>query len=78
MKHLVHWEHSNGFSLVWDRTWRFKCSSRAKDLPHVVQAYGRGLLVLSDGCTVAPFWEVAPLSLVEVVSGKEIRRTLAT
>lgn len=48
-KHRVHCGHSKGFSFVWDRSWRFRCSSRAKDLPHVVHMCGRGLSVFGGG-----------------------------
>ncbi len=48
-KHLVHSGHSNGFSLVWERSWRFKCSNRAKDRRQVVQTCGRGLSVFGGG-----------------------------
>lgn len=41
--------HSKGFSFVWERSWRFKCSSRAKDRPQVVQTWGRGLSDLGGG-----------------------------
>ena len=48
-KHLVHSGHSNGFSLVCDRSCLFRCSSRAKDLPQVPQTCGRGLSVFGGG-----------------------------
>lgn len=48
-KHLVHSGHSNGFSLVWDRSCRFKCSSRAKERWQVAQTCGRGLSVFGGG-----------------------------
>lgn len=41
--------HPKGFSLVWDRSWRFKCSNLANDRPQVVQTCGRGLSVLGGG-----------------------------
>ena len=36
-KHLEHSGHSKGFSLVCERSWRFRCSSRANERLHVVQ-----------------------------------------
>lgn len=41
--HAAHW---NGFSLVCDLSWRFKCSSLANPRVHVVQMWGLGLSVL--------------------------------
>lgn len=46
-KHLVHSGHSNGFSFVCDRSWRFRCSNRAKERLQVVQTCGLGLSVLT-------------------------------
>src|SRR5204863_85018 len=34
-KHLVHSGHSKGFSFVWERSWRFRCSNLANDLEQV-------------------------------------------
>jgi hypothetical protein len=48
-KHLVHCGHSKGFSLVCDRSWRFRCSRRANDRVQVVQTWGLGLSVLGGG-----------------------------
>ncbi len=48
-KHRVHSLHSKGFSLVCDLSWRFRCSSLAKDLVHTVQTCGRGLSVFGAG-----------------------------
>jgi hypothetical protein len=41
--------HSKGFSLVWERSWRFRCSNRANERPQVVQTCGLGLSVLGGG-----------------------------
>ena len=48
-KQRVHSEQANGFSLVWDRSWRFRCSRRANDRMHVVHTCGRGLSVFGGG-----------------------------
>jgi hypothetical protein len=48
-KHREHSGHSNGFSLVCDRSWRFRCSSRANERWHVPQMCGRGLSVFGGG-----------------------------
>lgn len=48
-KHLVHSGHSNGFSLVWDRSCLFRCSSRANDLWQVPHMCGLGLSVFGGG-----------------------------
>lgn len=48
-KHRAQSGHSNGFSLVWERSWRFKCSNRANERPQVVQTWGLGLSVLGGG-----------------------------
>lgn len=48
-KHLVHSWHSKGFSLVCDRSCRFRCSSLAKERPQVPQTCGLGLSVLGGG-----------------------------
>lgn len=45
-EHSGHW---NGFSLVWERSWRFRCSSLAKERWQVPQTCGRGLSVLDGG-----------------------------
>lgn len=65
-KHLVHSGHSNGFSFVCERSWRFKCSSLAKDLLHVPQTCGRGLSVLGGGNCAVPFWGLGLSLLVTV------------
>lgn len=62
-KHLVHSGHSNGFSLVCDRSCRFRCSSLANDLVHVAQTCGRGLSVFGGGNWADPFWLGLPLPL---------------
>ena len=36
-KHRVHSGQAKGFSLVWERSCRFKCSRRAKDRPQAAQ-----------------------------------------
>lgn len=63
-KHRVHSWHSNGFSLVCDRSCLFKCSSLAKERPQVPQTCGLGLSVLGGGSwpLEAPFCE-APFPL---------------
>lgn len=45
-----HTPHTKGFSWVWDRSWRFKCSCLAKALVQVLHTYNRGF---PDG--VVPF-----------------------
>jgi hypothetical protein len=52
-KQRVHSEHSNGFSLVWERSWRLRCSSRANERVQVAQMCGRGLSVFGGGKVVA-------------------------
>lgn len=69
-KHREQSGHSNGFSLVCDRSWRFRCSSRANDRPQVVQTCGRGLSVLGGGIFVlAPAWPFASVFLVVSLEG---------
>lgn len=51
-KHRAHWGHSKGFSFVCERSWRLRCSSRAKERVQVVQMCGRGLSVLGRGKVV--------------------------
>lgn len=41
--HTGHWK---GFSLVWERSWRLRCSSRANERVHVRHMWGLGLSVL--------------------------------
>lgn len=48
-KHRVHDWHSNGFSFVWERSWRLRCSSRANDRVHVAHTCGLGLSVFGGG-----------------------------
>lgn len=52
-KQRWHCGHSNGFSLVCERSCRFRCSSRANDRVHVVQMCGRGLSVFGGGKVAA-------------------------
>lgn len=47
-KHRLHSGHSNGFSLVWERSWRLRCSRRANDLWQVPQTWGRGFSVFVE------------------------------
>lgn len=42
-KQLVHLGHSKGFSLVWERSWRLRCSRRANDREHERQVRSFGL-----------------------------------
>jgi hypothetical protein len=58
-KHRAHWGHSNGFSLVCERSWRFRCSRRANDRVQVVQMCGRGLSVLGCGKVAAAVGDAA-------------------
>lgn len=48
-KHLVHCGHSKGFSFVWERSCRFRCSSLANERPQVPHTCGLGLSVLGGG-----------------------------
>jgi hypothetical protein len=48
-KHLAHSGHSKGFSFVWERSCRFRCSSRANARSQVPQTCGLGLSVLGGG-----------------------------
>jgi hypothetical protein len=48
-KHRVHCGHSNGFSLVCERSCRFRCSRRANERWHVPHTWGRGLSVFGGG-----------------------------
>jgi hypothetical protein len=58
-KHLVHSAHSKGFSFVWERSWRFRCSNLANDLEQVPQTWGLGLSVFGGG--KFGFWVVTVL-----------------
>lgn len=55
-KHRVHSGQAKGFSFVWERSCRFKCSRRAKDRPHVAQTWGLGLSVFGGGKLGFMFW----------------------
>ena len=48
-KQRVHCGHSKGFSLVCERSWRFRCSRRANERWQVPQTCGRGLSVFGGG-----------------------------
>lgn len=48
-KQRLHWGHSKGFSFVCERSWRFRCSRRAKERLQVPQTCGRGLSVFGGG-----------------------------
>ena len=55
-KHRVHSGQAKGFSFVWERSCRFKCSRRAKDRPQVAQTWGLGLSVFGGGKLGFMFW----------------------
>lgn len=67
-KHRAHWGHSKGFSFVCERSWRLRCSSRAKERVQVVQMCGRGLSVLGRGKVVVVVGDPAGFAVwVEVL-----------
>lgn len=52
--------HSKGFSFVWLRSWRLRCSRRAKARRHAWQTCGRGL---------SAFWTGAEEAIAELMDG---------
>lgn len=53
-KQLEHRGHSNGFSLVWERSWRFRCSRRANDREHERQVRNLGLRTFLGRASARP------------------------
>src|SRR4051794_36697918 len=68
-KHRVHSGHSNGFSLVCERSWRFKCSSLANDREQMAQTWGLGLSVFGGGNSFAGLLLTGCVSPVTDVPG---------
>lgn len=78
-KQRVHSGHSKGFSFVWERSWRLRCSRRANERPHVVHTWGLGLSVLGSGTgAAAAAAVVVPGAVaVDVVVGGAVDRGLS-
>ena len=69
-KHLLHSWHSNGFSLVCERSCLLRCSNLANERPQVPQTCGRGLSVFGGGnlaCALGGWFGGAAVVLADVI-----------